>query len=82
MKDLNILRAITQEMKNVQKIIVLALIEVIAKSIAYAIMFCVHFTSKVAFANLNARKNHALVMLMIENAIKTFVKVIIFEFIL
>ena len=66
-------------MKNARKIIVLVLIEVFARSIAYVIMFFVHFTTKVAIANLNARKNHALVMLMTENAIKIFVKVYIFK---
>lgn len=77
MRDLNILLVITLEMKNAPRIIVHALKGVFAKSIAFAITFCASFTSKVVIANQNARKNHALVMLMIENAIKTFVIVIL-----
>lgn len=75
MRGLSILHATIQEMKNVQKIIVPALKGVFAKNIACAIMFCANITLKGAIVNPNVRKNHALVMLMIENAIKIFVKV-------
>jgi hypothetical protein len=82
MKDLNILLVIIQEMKNAQKVIVLAQIGDFAKNIAYAIKFCALFISKDVIANQNVRKSHALVMRMIENAIKIYVKVNIFDYLI
>jgi len=75
MKGQNIYRVIIQEMKNVQKIIALVLIEVFARNIVSAIMFYVTFILKDAIVNQNAKKNLVLVMLMIENVIKIYVEV-------
>lgn len=72
---LNISHAHILVMKNVQKKIVVVLIEGIAKNIAFAIMNYVLLTLKVVSVNHNAIKILVFVFLLEENVIKTFAKV-------